>query len=91
MAQIGHILEILDVKQVLEQLKSKGIVEEWELPYENILTRLSAAIFFVTPVSEESLLEINEQMSRFGNYSLVKNDEHLLSELTYQIEFKQLD
>ena len=91
MAQIGHVLEILDVKQYLEQLKSKGFIKDWELPYENLLTRLSAAIFFITPVSEEKIVEINEQMARFDNYVLDTNTDQLLSDLPYRIQFKQVD
>jgi hypothetical protein len=46
MAKIGNVPEIRNVKQQLENLKTKGLLKEWEIPYENILTRLTAAVFF---------------------------------------------
>jgi hypothetical protein len=57
MTQTGKVTAIEAVKRKLEDLKEKGIVKEWEIPYENIFTRLTAAIFFLSP-TEESKLEI---------------------------------
>ncbi len=53
MAQIGNVPEINLVKEHLDKLKSAGFINEWELPYENLLTRLTAAIFFLTPADEK--------------------------------------
>jgi hypothetical protein len=42
-----HVPEIIEVKDLLQSLKSNNDLKDWELPYENLLTRRSAAIFFV--------------------------------------------
>ena len=66
MVQIGNVPEIKAVKKHLEELKEKGLVSEWELPYENILTRLTAAIFFLTPKDDSKLEEIwNPKQTRW--------------------------
>jgi len=38
MTQIGNVSEIISVKKTLEELKNDGLIENWELPYEEILT-----------------------------------------------------
>lgn len=88
MAQIGNIPEIIEVKELLERMKKEGLVSEWELPYENLLTRLSAAIFFLTPVSEESMPVISENLGQFKDFAYMPNTKKKLSQLVYRIEFK---
>ena len=44
-----HVKEIAEVKDRLDHLKERGMLENWELPYENLLTRLDASIFFIAP------------------------------------------
>lgn len=62
MVQVGNVPEINEVKKHLDQLRKKGLVKEWELPYENILTRLTAAIFFLTPADESKSEEIWKEL-----------------------------
>jgi len=88
MAQIGNIPEIIEVKKHLDSMKQTGLIKEWELPYENLLTRRSAAIFFLTPVSPDSREAIWQQLNRYENFTQNENAEKLLSQLDYQIEFK---
>ena len=88
MAQIGNVPEIIKVKNHLEQLKEKGLVKEWELPYENLLTRVSAAIFFLTPASEDKLTLITEELQSYPNFACRENTEKKLSQLSYRITFE---
>ncbi|MCP4217871.1 MAG: hypothetical protein GY765_24730, partial [bacterium] len=74
--------------------KEKGLVKEWELPYENILTRLTAAIFFLAPADESKLEEIWKELSKFPQpdadrltYRL--NEEKKLSQLEWRVEFNK--
>lgn len=82
------MFEIIDVKILLEKMKEDGLLKEWDLVYENLLTRLSASLFFLTPVSEESLSEIWHKLRRYGSFTYKKNEKYFLSDLAYCIEFK---
>lgn len=84
-----NVPEITEVKETLEKLKSEKIIKSWELPYENILTRRSAAFFFITPESEDKVDEIWKQLSGYDNFSIRSNDEKQLSELKYQVTFSE--
>ncbi|CAN5482535.1 hypothetical protein BH09BAC3_BH09BAC3_33840 [soil metagenome] len=80
--------EIEEIKEILENLRVKNIVRVWELPYENLLTRRSAAIFFVDPV-DGNITSIEHELSRFKDFSYRKNDEKKLSVLPYRVTFTQ--
>lgn len=84
-----HIPEIIEVKKILSDLKDEGFVTAWELPYENILTRLTAAIFFITPneADTSSLSTINKRFEAYPNFSFRENSERKLSQLKYRITF----
>jgi hypothetical protein len=86
-----YVKEINEVKDNLEQLKTKGLIQEWELPYENLLTRLSAAIFFITPAGddESSLGEVWSALEQYANFSFRLNHEKKLSGLQYRITFSE--
>jgi len=89
MAQIGNIQEINLVKEHLEKLKKEGLIREWELPYENLLTRLTAAIFFLSP-TDEKFLEIIWHELEIHKMLLYKlNAEKILSNLQWQVEFNK--
>lgn len=81
--------DIQAVKDELAVLRQEGLVKEWELPYENLFTRLSAAIFFLTPVESipdaESL--IWARLGRYEDFSHRLNTETRLSGLRYRITF----
>lgn len=83
-----HVPEIINVKEKLEDLKSRGLIKEWELPYENILTRLNAAIFFITPadtIAEDQLKEKLSEIEEIQEFRL--NEEQKLSKLKYRVMF----
>ena len=89
MAQIGNVPEVNAVKQKLSLLKDKGLIKEWELPYENILTRLSAAIFFLTPADESKVEEIWDAFKDNDTFHYILNEEKKLSLLEWRIEFNK--
>jgi ribosomal protein S8 len=82
-----NIPEINEVKSVLIKLKADGYIGNWELPYENLLTRRSAAIFFLTPSLEEYEEKIWSELSGFENFSSRLNSEKKLSQLKWRITF----
>lgn len=89
MAQIGNVPAINAVKEQLEELKQRGLVTSWEIPYENILTRLTAAIFFLTPADDSKLEEIWRQLGRTPALTYRKNSEMKLSDLAWRVEFNK--
>lgn len=84
-----HVPEIIEVKEQLAALKAQGLVSEWELPYENILTRRSAALFFVTPGSEGQAEAVWKALEPYEHFSYRTNDERKLSQLTYCVTFSK--
>ncbi|MFM7855696.1 MAG: hypothetical protein ACKO96_28145 [Flammeovirgaceae bacterium] len=84
-----YVPEIITVKDHLAQLKKDGLIADWELPYENILTRRSAAIFFVTPKDENSLQTLSQQLAAYENFSYRDNTEKKLSQLQLRVTFSQ--
>lgn len=86
-----HIKEIEAVKAKLEMLKTNRLIKDWKLPYENLLTRLGAAIFFIDPASidEERLSEVWDQLNEFDNFSYRLNGEKKISALPYRITFNK--
>ena len=83
-----NVPEINEVKDTLSQLKSDLTIKNWELPYENLLTRLSAAIFFIEPSDPGAIDRCWEKLSHFENFTYRENTEKKLSNLKYRIEFK---
>ncbi len=84
-----HVPQIIEAKEKFEQLKQQGLIDQWELPYENLLTRRSAAIFFFTPNDERKLSKISEALSAFENFSFRENTELRLSKLKYRVTFSK--
>lgn len=81
--------EIYEVKKHLDELKDDGLITEWELPYENILTRLTAAIFFLTPSDESKLDEIWKELDKHPMLQFRLNEEKKLSPLEWRVEFNK--
>ena len=89
MVQIGNVAEIKSVKEHLNELQQQGLVKEWELPYEHILTRLTAAIFFLTPTDDSKLDQIWGELSSYPMLQSRKNEEKKLSKLMWRVEFNK--
>lgn len=84
-----HVPEIIEVKNHLAALKDNGLLLEWELPYENILTRRNAAIFFLTPADEKKMNEVADALAGYDQFSYRPNEEKKISQLAYRITFNQ--
>jgi hypothetical protein len=84
-----YVPEIQEIKQHLDEMKEKGLVKEWELPYENILTRLTAAIFFLTPADESKLEGIWKELDKHPRLTYRMNEEKTLSQLEWRVEFNK--
>ena len=86
-----YVKQISDVKEDLEILRANGLVKEWALPYENLLTRLSAAIFFITPVGsrEGAASGIWRELDKYDDFSYRLNHEKKLSVLEYRVTFSK--
>jgi len=89
MVQIGNVPEIKAVKKHLEDLKDQGLLKEWELPYENLLTRLTAAIFFLTPTEDSHLEKIWQELEEHKMIHYRLNEERKLSDLEWRVEFNK--
>lgn len=89
MAQIGNVTSINSVKEKLDTLKEEGLIKEWELPYENILTRLCAAIFFLTPAEGAIPEKLWAALQIYNGVRYRLNVEKKLSMLEWRIEFDQ--
>jgi|SRR5450432_33722 len=89
MAKIGDVPEINAVKLRLNEFIKRDLISRWELPYENLLTRLSAAIFFFDLVDEGLLNEVMESLGDIKNILCRKNSERKLSSLEWRMEFDE--
>jgi hypothetical protein len=88
MAQLGNVPAIVAVKEHFERLKEKGLIIQWEIPYENLLSRLTAAIFFFTPAMESQLGDIKEELRMYNGIALEQNNDRKLSRLEWKALFK---
>ena len=84
-----NVPDIIKVKEHLDELKGKGLINEWELPYENLLTRLTAAVFFLETVDESKLEEIWKELDKHPRLTYRINDEKKLSQLEWRVEFNK--
>ncbi len=86
-----YIPEIIEVKNRLDNLKNRELISEWELPYENLLTRRSAAIFFLNTAEEsnENLEKIWQELEEYENFSYRINKEMELSKMKFRITFSE--
>ncbi len=87
MVRIGYVPEIIAVKERLEELKSDNLIKDWELPYENLLTRLTAAIFFVEPEEGKDMKKVWDKLGEFPDLRYRENEERKLSEMKWRVEF----
>ncbi|MNW42816.1 hypothetical protein D3C74_200000 [compost metagenome] len=91
MAAIGNVQEIKEIRNYLDKLKQNGIIMSWELPYENLLTRLSAAIFFFTLTENANLSDIKDCFKEFNNVNIVPHEPGNISQMPYKIIFDQVN
>ena len=84
-----NVPEIIEVKKHLTELKAKKLISTWELPYENILTRRSAAVFFLDFEELADKEKVWKDLERYEHFCYQKNTEQILSKLAYQITFSK--
>jgi hypothetical protein len=85
-----YVPQIIAVKHQLDAMKNElELITNWELPYEDLLTRRSAAIFFLTPAaeSEEWLQKTWSHLKKFEHFSQRVNHEKTLSQMSYRVTF----
>ena len=84
--------KIAKAKEFLDILKTKNkLIAEWELPYENLLTRLDAAIFFCNPADNIDEEKLWQQLgTTFSGFEYRLNEEKKLSEMNYRLTFKDI-
>jgi hypothetical protein len=83
-----QIPEITEVKEHLEFLKKNGLIADWVLPYESILTRRSAAIFFVD-LHHNAPADLWMEFEKYDNFSKRLNTEKKISQLEYRVTFNK--
>ena len=76
----------------LDSLKNKHkLIADWELPYENLLTRLDAAIFFCNLTENVDEKKLWQQLEKaFSGFEYRLNEEKKLSEMNYRLTFKDI-
>jgi hypothetical protein len=83
-----YIPEIIEIKEHLDRLKRDDFIAEWELPYENLLTRRSAAIFFLSPGPYPGY-DFWLEFEKYDNFSMRLNTEKKLSNLIFRFTFSK--
>jgi hypothetical protein len=91
MTRIGNVYEIKAVKDRLSRLQEEGLVRAWELPHEDILSRLTAAVFFVTPSAGMDPEQLCDRLNGFAGPFCSLNDDKRLSQLDWKLEFGKED
>ena len=89
MTKIGTVPQIIAVKEQLDRLQQQDLIRAWELPYEELLTRLSAAVFFLTPAPGSDPGRIAEALAVDKKPVWRPNAEKMLSQLEWRLEFKE--
>ncbi|MBN1196984.1 MAG: hypothetical protein JXA62_06225 [Candidatus Aminicenantes bacterium] len=83
------VAEIAAAKALFARLQAEGLIAAWHLPYESLLTRLTAAIFFYEPVDEARLEEIHARLASIPRFWFRLNEEQKLSTLKWRVEFNK--
>ncbi|WP_430909654.1 hypothetical protein [Maribacter sp. 2-571] len=86
-----NVPEINEVKKHLDKLKKSALIQNWELPYENLLTRRSAAIFFLDLADNSDLKnsKVLKELEKYDNFSYRENSEKTLSQLSLRVTFSE--
>lgn len=87
MHKIGDVPEIHKINSQLDELRQKGIVLDWEIPCMEMLTRKSAALYFITAVSEEAEPLIWETLKIHDGFGYRMNDLTDISHLKWCVTF----
>jgi len=83
------VKEINEVKKLLENMRSNGLVAEWSLPFENQLTSLRTAVFFLTPSDTAVEKKIWTELNKFNYFSFRLNYDKRISRCEYRVTFNK--
>ena len=89
MAATGYIPEIEAVKAQLRELKKAAGSVSGNFPMRRILTRLTAAIFFLAPAAGTDIGELWAALGVHDGLQYRPNDEKKLSGLPWRVEFNK--
>ena len=81
--------EIREVKDLMAAMNQGGLVKEWELPFEEILSGLAQAVFFLTPVDDSCLEKIWNELGKFPYMTYQRNESGTVSKLVWRIAFNR--
>ncbi len=87
-----NVPKITRIKAILEEIKQQGdLITDWVLPYENILTRLDAGIFFcnLKPGTDGTALWETLAQKTEG-FEHKPNEDKKLSDMEHRITFKDV-
>ena len=59
------------------------------MPYEHLVTRLTAAMFFVEPTTEDTANQIWQALETHPRFVVQQNDQKNLSELPWMVQFNE--
>ena len=83
------VKEINDIKKTMENMRSNGLIAQWSLPYESLITNVSNAVFFITPVRADFETKIWSELNKYDYFSFRLNHEKELSSCEYRITFNK--
>lgn len=89
MVQIGNVPEITEIRSALEEMTNEGLLLGWELPYENLLTRNDAAIYFLSVSEDIDANIVWEKLAHFSGLEYKENSARELSQLNWEIKFNK--
>lgn len=89
MTQLGNVPEINELKKKMNEMKQNGLVKDWEIPYENLLTRLTAAILFLTVADNAKAGEVWSVLENNRMFHYRLNEDKKLSPLEWRVEFNK--
>ena len=81
--------EIREVKDLMDAMHQGGLVKEWNLPFEEILSGLAQAVFFLTPEDDSCLEEIWKELDKFPYMAYQRNESGAVSKLEWRIAFNR--
>ncbi|HWV68409.1 hypothetical protein [Chitinophaga sp.] len=87
MNRIGDVPEIQLISSQLRELQKTGAIQAWEAPCTRILTRRSAALYFITAMSEEMEALIWDTLKVHEGFGYQLNQYPDISSLKWCITF----
>ncbi len=83
------ISELNEIKKTIENMRSNGLIADWSLPYESLVTKLATAVFFITPAHPDFESQIWYELNKYSHFSFRLNYEKELSPCEYRVTFNK--